>query len=174
VGFAPEQVLKAAAALEQTSEHPLATAIVAASKVRSLALPAVEDFHSTTGGGVSGRVEGAAVLVGKVDFLKDSGVNEIDPLLERAAAFQDRGQTAIFVAINGKAAGFLTVSDPIKSSTPEAIRTLRGLGLKIWMLSGDNERTANAVARELKLDEVRAGVTPADKRAHVESLRAQW
>jgi Cu+-exporting ATPase len=116
-------------------------------------------------------VEGAAVLVGKVEFLKASGVNEIDLLLERAAAFQDLGQTAIFVAIDGKAAGFLTVSDPIKKSTPEAIRTLRGLGLKIWMLSGDNERTANAVARELKLDDVRAGVTPADKRAHVETLR---
>jgi Cu+-exporting ATPase len=170
-GFTAEQILKAAAALEQTSEHPLATAIVAAAKERSLALPAVEDFHSTTGGGVNGRAGGASIHVGKVDFLKAAGVREIDPLLERAAAFQDQGQTAIFVAMDGKAAGFLTVSDPIKDSTPEAIRTLREAGLKIWMLTGDNERTAKAVARELNLDEVRAGVAPADKHAHVESLR---
>jgi len=171
LGIAPEELLRVAAAVEQASEHPLAAAIVAGAKERSLALPSVQNFQSTTGGGVSADVDGRPVLVGQLKFLQSQNVIGTEALAEIAAPLQSQGQTAIFVAIGGKAAGFLTVADPIKASTPEAIRSLHALGLKIRMLTGDNERTAEAVAQQLGLDHVEAGVAPEDKHAHVEALR---
>ena len=170
-GTAPEELLRIAAAVEQGSEHPLAAAIVAGAKERSVTLPAVRDFQSTTGGGVGAEVDGRAVLVGQLKFLQSHGVTGTETLAESAAPLQSEGQTAIFIAIGGEAAGFLTVADPIKASTPDAIRALHALGLKIRMLTGDNQRTADAVARELGLDHVEAGVAPAEKHAHVEALR---
>jgi Cu+-exporting ATPase len=157
--------------VERSSEHPLAAAIVAAAQERGLKLPAAENFQSTTGGGVSADTEGHAVLVGQHSFLKARDVSDTDAQAEAAAPFQNEGQTAIFVAIGGKAAGFLTVADPIKESTPGAIRSLHAMGLKIQMLTGDNQRTADAVARQLGLDHVEAGVAPEDKHARIEALR---
>jgi Cu+-exporting ATPase len=170
-GTNADDLLRLAATVEQASEHPLATAIVAGAKDRSLTLTATRGFQSTTGGGVSAEVEGRAVLVGQLSFLQSRGIADTAALAEAAASFQSEGQTAIFVALDGRAAGFLTVADPIKSSTPEAIRALHALGLKIRMLTGDNARTAQAVARKLGLDHVEAGVAPADKHAHIEALR---
>ncbi len=172
-GLTPEELVRVAAAVEQASEHPLAAAIVAGAKERALALPAAQDFQSHAGGGVSAEVDGRRVIIGQLKFLQNQGVTGAEPLAESAAPRQSEGQTAIFIAIDGKAAGFLTVADPMKASTPDAIRALRALGLKIHMLTGDNQRTAETVARQLGLDHIEAEVAPADKHAYVEALRGR-
>jgi len=168
-----EELLTVAAAVEQNSEHPLAAAIVNGAKDRGVKLPVVTDFQSTTGGGVTGQVNGRRVLVGKPQFLHAQGIADLGTLEEKAAELQQQGQTAIFVAIDGRAAGIVSVSDPIKESTPAAIEQLHKLGLKIIMLTGDNERTAQAVAGKLDIDEVEAGVEPQHKNDRVRRLREQ-
>ncbi len=172
VGSMTEQeLLAAAAAVEQNSEHPLAAAIVNGAKERDVKVPAVTDFESTTGGGVIGNVDGRRVLVGKPDFLRAQNISGLEALEAKAAELQQEGQGAIFVAIDGQAAGVLAVSDPIKESTPAAIEQLHKLGLKVIMLTGDNERTARAVAKKLGIDEVEAGVEPQHKNERVRKLR---
>jgi Cu+-exporting ATPase len=172
-GVAEDELLLVAASVEQNSEHPLAAAIVHGAKERGLKLQSVADFNSVTGGGVVGKIGGREIAVGKLKFLQERGVAGMEILEPKATALQAEGQTAMFVAINGKAAGILTVSDPIKASTPEAIAQLHKLGLKIIMLTGDNERTANAVAKNLGLDQVEAGVAPQDKHERIQQLRQQ-
>jgi Cu+-exporting ATPase len=168
-----QELLAAAAAVEQNSEHPLAAAIVNGTKERGAKVPAVTDFQSTTGGGVTGQVDGRRVLVGKPQFLRSQGIDDLEKLEAKAAELQQQGQTAIFVAINGRAAGIVSVSDPVKESAPAAIEQLHKLGLKIIMLTGDNERTARAVAGKLGIDEVEAGVEPQHKHDRVRKLREQ-
>ena len=163
-------LLSAAASVEQQSEHPLAAAIVAGAKDRGLKLQAAQDFQSTTGGGVSARVDGREVLIGKLAFLQSRNVTGLDALTAEAEPLQRQGQTAMFVAIDGQPAGIVSVADPIKESTPEAIRSLQALGLKIVMLTGDNQHTAEAVGKQLGLDEIEAGVNPSDKHARIEAL----
>jgi Cu+-exporting ATPase len=167
------ELLRAAAAVEAHSEHPLASAIVRAAMERGLKPAAAAQFGSTTGAGVSGEVEGRRVLVGKPQFLKSQGVSDLSPLEAKAAGFQQQGHGVAFVAIDGSAAGLLAVSDPIKDSTPAAIERLHQLGLKLIMLTGDNERTARAVAQKLGIDEVEAGVEPQRKHERVRQLREQ-
>jgi Cu+-exporting ATPase len=172
-GVTEDELLIAAASVEQNSEHPLAAAIVHGAKERNLKFQLVTDFNSVTGGGVVGKIDGREIAVGKLTFLQDRGVAGLAVLEAKATALQADGQTVIFVAINGKAAGILAVSDPIKTSTPEAIAQLHKLGLKIIMLTGDNERTANAVAKKLGLDQVEAGVAPQEKHERIKQLRQQ-
>jgi Cu+-exporting ATPase len=172
-GVSEDELLVAAASVEQNSEHPLAAAIVHGAKDRGVKLQSVADFTSITGGGVVGKIGGREIAVGKLKFLQERGVTDLEAVEPKATALQAEGQTAMFVAINGKAAGILTVSDPIKASTPEAIAQLHRLGLKIIMLTGDNERTANAVAKELGLDQVEAGVEPQHKHERIQQLRQQ-
>jgi Cu+-exporting ATPase len=172
-GFTETELLRLAASVEQNSEHPLASSIVAAARNRELDVPVVEDFQSVTANGVHGSVEGRRVVIGKPSFLTDSGINNVDQLLPPAGELQSQGNTVMFVGIDDQAAGILAVSDPIKQSTPEAIRQLHQLGLKVIMLTGDNEMTARAVADQLNIDEVEAGVTPEDKHARVTKLREQ-
>ena len=167
------ELLGAAAAVEQQSEHPLASAIVRGAQDRHLLLGKVANFQSNTGGGVSGEVNGKRVLVGKAQFLKDQDVRDLGEFESRAAELQAAGQTAIFVAIDGRAAGILTVSDPIKESTPAAVEHLHQLGIKVIMLTGDNERTARVVAQRLGIDEVEAGVEPQHKHERVRKLREE-
>ena len=167
------QLLAAAAAVEQQSEHPLASAIVRGAQDRHVTLPRVRHFQSSTGGGVSADIDGKFVLVGKPQFLKAQKIEDLEKLEAKAADLQAEGQTVIFVGINGKAAGILAVSDPIKESTPEAIKHLHELGIKVIMLTGDNERTAKAVASKLGIDEVEAGVEPQRKNERVRELREQ-
>ncbi|NOY80222.1 MAG: heavy metal translocating P-type ATPase [Kiritimatiellaeota bacterium] len=166
-------LLRLAAAVEQGSEHPLAAAVVREARRRGLDLAAVEEFDSTTGSGVSGTAAGRKVLVGKPDFLTGAGVAGLDELRKRAGELQGKGNTVIFVALDGRAAGLLAVSDPIKATTREAVEALHALGLEIHMLTGDNERTAQTVADQLGLDHVRAGVTPEDKHEYVKMLQGQ-
>jgi Cu+-exporting ATPase len=172
-GTSENDLLVAAASVEQNSEHPLAAAIVHGAKERGVKLQAVQDFNSVTGGGVVGKVDGREIAVGKLKFLQERGITGLNAVEPKATALQAEGQTAMFVAINGKAAGVLTVSDPIKASTPEAIAQLHRLGLKIIMLTGDNEHTANAVAKTLGLDQVEAGVEPQHKHERIQQLRQQ-
>ena len=172
-GAREDELLLAAASIEQNSEHPLAAAIVRGAKERGATLQAVTEFDSVTGGGVMGNVGERKVIVGKLKFLQERGVAGLETVESRASALQAEGQTVMFVGINGKPAGILAVSDPIKASTPEAIAQLHKLGLKIIMLTGDNERTAKAVAKKLGLEQVEAGVEPQHKHERVRQLREQ-
>ena len=172
-GFDAKEFLRLAASLEQNSEHPLAAAIVQGAKEQGIVFEAVKDFRSVTAGGVVGTVAGRAVMIGKPDFLRNEKITGLEPLEASAVKLQEEGKTAMFVAIDGKPAGILAVADPIKSTTAEAIRELHALGLKLVMLTGDNRRTAAAVARQLGLDAVEAEIEPAGKVAHVKKLRAE-
>jgi Cu+-exporting ATPase len=171
-GFEEKELLRLAASLEQGSEHPLAHAVVVAAQERRIRLEAAKDFQSTTAGGVSGTVAGRGVWIGKPDFLRENGVADIAALETLAAPYQAEGATAIFVAIDRRAAGVLTVADPVKASTPQALAELRELGVNVIMLTGDNRRTAEAVAGQLGITDFQAGVTPQDKHEKVKSLKA--
>ena len=168
-----DDLLAAAATAEQQSEHPLASAILAGAKDRNLALGKLTSFSSTTGGGVIATAAPGRILVGQPAFLRENGISGLEALEEKAQALQDEGQTVIFVAVNDRAAGILAVADPIKRSTPGALRELQRMGLKVIMLTGDNERTAQAVAKKLGIDQVEAGVAPKDKHERVTKLREQ-
>lgn len=172
-GFDAKEFLRLAASLEQNSEHPLAAAIVAGAKDQSIALESVKDFRSVTAGGVVGNVAGREVMIGKPDFLRNEKITGLELLEASAVKLQEAGKTAMFVAIDGKPAGILAVADPIKPTTAEAIAQLHKLGLKLVMLTGDNRRTAAAVAKQLNLDAVEAEIEPAGKVAHVKKLRAE-
>jgi P-type Cu+ transporter len=167
------EILRLAAAVEQNSEHPLAASIVQGAKEQSIRLPKVENFQSITGGGVIGKVENHEVLVGKSNFLQERKINGITPLQQKAQELQKQAHTVIFVAIDGEAVGLITVSDPIKSSTPNAIEQLHQLGQKIIMLSGDNEQTAQSVAKKLNIDEVHAGVAPEYKQEFIKKAKGK-
>ena len=172
-GFDGKDLLRLAASLEQGSEHPLAAAIVQGAKDRGLTIEAVTDFRSVTAGGVLGTVAGRAVMIGKPDFLRNEKITGLEPLEASAVPLQEAGKTAMYVAVDGKPAGILAVADPIKSTTTEAIRELHQLGLTLVMLTGDNRRTAAAVAKTLGLDAVEAEIEPAGKVNYVKKLRAE-
>jgi Cu+-exporting ATPase len=171
-GFAEDEVLALAASLEQASEHPLAAAIVAGAKARALSLAAVTDFDSLTGKGVRGKVGGRAVLIGNARLLQEMGT---DPtaLEGEAEPLRREGATAMLVAIDGRPAGVVAVADPIKASTPEAVRSLAADGVKVVMLTGDNRNTARAVAERLGIAEFVAEVLPQDKHRTVQELQAK-
>ena len=171
-GFDPSELLRLAASLEQHSEHPLASSIVRAAREGRQSLAAVQDFESVTGGGVLGKVDGRSVCIGKADFLRDRGVSNFKSLEAVTARLQEDGKTVIHVAIDGHLAGILAVADPIKPGAAEAIRELHALSLRVVMVTGDNRRTADAVAKEAGIDSVEAGVTPEGKAAHIRKLRA--
>jgi Cu+-exporting ATPase len=171
-GFDAKELLHIAASLEQNSEHPLAAAIVQGAKAQGVELEEVKDFRSVTAGGVLGSVGGRAALIGKPELLRDEKISGLEPLEASAVKLQEEGKTVMYVAIGGKPAGILSVADPIKPSTAEAIAELHALGLKIVMLTGDNRRTAAAVAKELGLDGVEAEIEPAGKVAYIKKLAA--
>jgi Cu+-exporting ATPase len=168
--FQVPDALRLAAGLEQASEHPLAAAIVGAARERGVELPTVAHFESAPGEGVVGTVEGRRVILGTGSLLERHGVN-VSGFAREAEDRRQRGQTVMFVAVDGMLAGFLAVSDPVKPSTPEAIRLLHEDGLKIVMLTGDNEVTARAVASTLGIDDVIAGVMPDQKRDVIRRLQ---
>jgi Cu+-exporting ATPase len=165
-------LLHLAASLERASEHPLAAAIVQGAEERGMALSTVEDFDSVTGKGVTGQVDGHALAFGNRALLKDLG---LDPGTheDQIKDMSRRGQTVMFLVVDGGFAGMLSVADPIKPTTPEAIRALHQEGLRIVMLTGDSKATAQAVAAELDIDEVIAEVLPAQKNEVVRELQAQ-
>jgi Cu+-exporting ATPase len=166
------ELLRLAASLEQSSEHPLGDAIVAAAKERSIPLVPVTDFSAPSGKGVSGRIDGRQVVIGNRHIMADAA---IDTSHFDAAAEQPRadGATVVYVAVDGKAAGLIAISDPIKASTSEALQSLRNNGVHIVMLTGDNPTTAKAVAAKLGIADVEADVLPEDKAKIVERLRRE-
>jgi Cu+-exporting ATPase len=164
-------LLSFAASVETASEHPLAGAIVAGAEARSLRMQNHADFESVTGQGASATVSGKRVAVGNAKMMQSIDAYD-QSLADSADRFRQDGQTVMFVAVDGKAAGLLGVADPVKESTPQAIQELHRAGLKIVMLTGDNSVTANAVARRIGIDEVRADVSPEDKHAVVKALQA--
>lgn len=168
-----EKMLQLAASLEQSSEHPLARAIVDAATEKGFEILDTKDFESTTAGGVTGRVDGKNVRVGKAAFLSEADISIPDDLRQTAESWQEQAKTVVWVAIDEVVAGILAISDPIKDSTSDAIATLHRLGLKIIMCTGDNRRTAEAVAKELGIDEVHAEVSPHDKIEVVRKLKAE-
>ncbi len=170
-GHDARHLLQFAASVEQSSEHPLARAIVDAANEDNLELLAVNDFQSTTGGGVTGNVGGETVRVGKAVFLSQSGIALDDDLRQVAEAWQEKAQTVVWVAKGNKPFGILAIADPIKSNTPQAIRDLHAMGVKVIMCTGDNRKTAEAVAHELGIDEVHAEVVPQDKIDIVRKLK---
>jgi Cu+-exporting ATPase len=169
-GMEDDELLRLAASLERGSEHPLAEAIVQGAKDRKVALVKADDFESLTGKGVIGRVDGTEVVLGTQTLLEERDI-DAENLLESAEALRREGQTAMFVGVDGKAAGLLAVADPIKETTPEAIGQLHRSGIRIVMLTGDNLTTAKAVADQLNIDEVRAEVLPQDKAAKIKELQ---
>jgi Cu+-exporting ATPase len=169
-GFSDNELLTISAALEQGSEHPLAEAIVRAAHDQDLELPKALDFEAVTGKGVKGKVSGAQVALGNNKMMEAIGA-DISVLIEGADNLRSQGATAMFVAVDGKAAGVIAVSDPIKDTTLEAIENLHKAGLRIVMLTGDNATTARSVAEKLGIDEVHADVLPEDKSRIVGELR---
>jgi Cu+-exporting ATPase len=167
------EVLRLSASLERGSEHPLAAAIVAGAEEKDVALGEVEDFEALPGKGVRGRVDGVAVALGNAALAAELGGERADALLARAEPLSAEGQTVMFALVGGKPAGLLAVADPIKPSTPEAIRQLHAAGIRIVMLTGDHRATAESVARKLGIDEVIAQVQPGDKAAAIQKLQSE-
>jgi len=167
-----EDVLSLAAALEKGSEHPLAEAILNGAGKRGLTIGKADDFEAVTGKGVKGNIGGRAVALGNQAMMQSISV-DVGPAEKQADELRSAGKTAMFIAANGQLAGIVAVADPIKQSTAEAIAALHKMGLTIIMATGDNERTARAVASKLGIDEVRAGVLPEDKKLLVDDLHGR-
>ena len=170
-GMDEAELLRLAASLERGSEHPLAEAIVAGAEERGVALSAVEGFEAVTGKGVKGTVDGKTVALGNAKLLTDLGIDG-GHASEMADQRRDQGETVMFVVIQGRMAGLVSVADPVKDTTPQALKALHAEGLRIVMVTGDSERTAKAVAARLGIDEIRADVLPQDKARIVKELQA--
>jgi Cu+-exporting ATPase len=171
-GLSEAEILPLAASLEQSSEHPLAAAIVTAAKDRKVSIQQATDFASVTGEGVTGKIGGRSVALGNAKLMTDLGI-EFGELEHKADELRSDGATALFLAIDGKPGGVIAIADPIKSTTPAALDSLRKDGIRIVMLTGDNKTTAEAVARKLGIKEVEADVLPQDKNRIVKNLTAE-
>jgi Cu+-exporting ATPase len=169
-GFKDDEILRLAAGVERASEHPLADAIVRAAKERKLDLTNVEEFDSPTGKGVTGKVDGKSIALGSSKFLASIGV-ETQAMEAESERLRRDGATVINIAVDGRLAGLFAIADPVKPSTPEALKALAGDGIKVIMLTGDNRTTANAVARKLGISDVEAEVLPDQKSAVVIKLQ---
>jgi Cu+-exporting ATPase len=169
-GLSTDDLLSKLASVERISEHPLATAVVTAAQARKLSMAEVTDFDSPVGKGVVGKIGGVAVIAGAPKFLAEYGI-DVAPLHSLAETQRAKSATVIFVAFNGKLAGFVAIADPIKASAPAVLQTLREEGMRILMLTGDSQTTALAVGRQLGIEEVEAEIFPHDKVRTVQRLR---
>jgi len=172
-GFTEVELLRVAAALEKGSEHPLAAAILAGALDRVVTPPAVEGFESVAGKGVRGRVAGRRIALGNRAMMAVEGVSDLSDLATRAEELRRDGQTVVFVAVDGRPAGLVGVADPIKATTPDAVKQLHAAGVRVVVLTGDSRTTANAVAKKLGIAEVIAEVLPEQKVEAVRKLRAE-
>jgi Cu+-exporting ATPase len=171
-GHDETEVLRLAATLEKGSEHPLADAIVAGAEARGVTLGRADDFEAVTGMGVKGVVDGKPVALGNARLMAELGLDG-GKLADTANARRDEGETVMFVVLDGAIAGLVSVADPVKETTPDALKALHKLGFRIIMATGDNERTAKAVAARLGIDEIRADVLPEDKARIIRELQAK-
>jgi Cu+-exporting ATPase len=174
-GWTEEKVLQLAASIEAGSEHPLAGAILAEAQTRRQNLLSVTGFEAVTGKGVRAKLEGQSLLFGNPALLQAEGI-EVDAIAQRLDAYAERGQTPMILALDKQIAGIVVVADTIKPDSKEAIRELKAMGVKVWMVTGDNPKTAHAIAQEAGIDEVRAQVLPEDKAEVVRELqqRGEW
>jgi P-type Cu+ transporter len=170
-GFDENGVLAAAASVESQSEHPLAKAVVTEAKQRGIPQRTVEDFLSVTGAGLQAKVDGKKVLVGRQTFLQDNGVTGLKELTDQANRLSEQARSLVWVGCDGVAVGLIGIADPIKETTPGAIQQLHAMGIKVVMATGDNPQTAHAVAKQLQIDEVHAGLKPEDKQRLVQELK---
>ena len=171
-GHDEAEVLRLAASLERGSEHSLAEAIVRGAEERDVKMANADDFEAVTGKGVKGVVDGKAVALGNLAMIRDLGL-EAGDLTAKANARRDEGETVMFVVLDGKIAGLVGVADPVKETTPAAIKDLHELGFRVIMATGDNERTAKAIGARLGIDEIRADVLPEDKARIIKELQQQ-
>lgn len=171
-GFEENEALRLAASLDAGSEHPLAHAIVTEARERGITLASAQDFESSSGIGVRGHVDGKALALGNTALMQETGV-DVSPLDADARRLRAEGASVMFLAVDGRAAGLIAVADPIKVTTPSALRALQAIGVRIVMATGDGERTAQAVASQVGIDEVHGEVRPADKAALVARLKAE-
>ena len=171
-GFEVEEVLRLAASLDQGSEHPLAETIVRAAKAKNMALSKPENFDSGSGIGVKGQVDGKQLVLGNTTLMQQTGV-AVNAMLPQAEALRAEGASVMYLAVDGKLAGLLAVSDPVKASTPEALAALKAAGLRIVMATGDGLTTAKAVGKRLGIEEVHGEVKPGDKLALIEQLQSE-
>jgi len=172
-GVASEEVLRIAASVENSSEHPIARAIVAYARRQGIQPQEAARFEAVPGRGTRATVGGREIRVGKPEYLSQAGVN-LDGVRSIVEQFQADGKTAVIVAADGRALGAIGLTDAVKEDSAAAIRTLKGLGLRVVMITGDHERTARAVAKQVDIDEVMADLLPADKARAVEQLRAKF
>ncbi len=171
-GFAEADVLRSAASVERSSQHPLGGAIVKAAEERGLALASIQEFDAPAGKGVTGIADGRSIVIGNLAIMREAGI-ETEALAAAADALRKDGATAVFIAIDGGLAGVAGIADPVKPSTPEALAALRAEGIRVVMLTGDNAATAKAVASRLGISEVEAEVLPGDKAKVIERLRRE-
>ena len=171
-GMTEGDVLRLAASLERSSEHPLAAAILGAARERNVAVAEPSDFASMTGKGVTGTVNGRSVALGNARLMADQGIG-LGELAGQADALRGSGATALFIGVDGRAGGVIAIADPIKPTTRAALDSLRASGVHVVMLTGDNRATAEAVARQLGIDDVEADVLPEDKHRIVKQLRGK-
>ena len=172
-GFNEKELVGIAASLEQASEHPLARAIIDRAKSMGVDIKPIADFVSLTAEGVSGRLNQKQIFCGKMNFIKSSGISLPEELLTRADALYELAETVIWLSYDGRCAGLIGITDPIKGTTMPAMRSLRRMGLKVVMVTGDNEKTARAIAKELNIDEVYSGLSPAGKRDIIRKLKSR-
>jgi Cu+-exporting ATPase len=171
-GFKEDEVLRLAAGVEKSSEHPLAAAIVEGAQARGLTLKDAETFTAIPGHGVEARIEGRTLLLGNLKLMRERRV-PLNGLEGQVSRLADEGKTPMFVAIDGKPAGVIAVADTVKEDSKGAIRTLKGMGLEVVMITGDNERTAKAIAKQVGIDRVLAEVLPQDKAFNVQRLQLE-
>jgi Cu+-exporting ATPase len=170
-GVSEAELLAVAAAAERGSEHPIGEAIVREAELRGLEIPRATAFDALAGRGIEAEVEGREVLIGTPDLLADRGVDPGKAATERAGEFSDQGKTAVMVAASGRALGLIAVADTVQEGSAEAVRSLRDRGLEVIMLTGDNRRTAEAIAKSVGIDRVMAEVLPDQKAARVRQLQ---
>ena len=168
-----KELLMIAGSLEKSSEHPLARAVIDYAKEQGIQLNNVSDFESVTGGGVKGKINGQFAYLGKGEFVKKMAGSLPENLRSKSSELQDKAQTVVWVALEKQVIGILGISDPIKKTTPQAIEALHKKGCKVIMLTGDNKKTAQAIAKELNIDDVRAELEPQDKQRIVKELKEQ-
>lgn len=168
-----KSLINISASLEQSSEHPLAKAIIDYAKEKNVNFKPVSDFQSVTGGGIKGTYNGKASLLGNQKFIESFDIRPSDELLSKASVLYQKAQTVVWVAVEKKVIGILGISDPIKETTQSAISELHNMGLKIIMLTGDNHKTAEAIAKELDIDDIRAELKPKDKQEIVKKFKEE-
>ncbi|MDQ6932881.1 MAG: copper-translocating P-type ATPase, partial [Candidatus Eremiobacteraeota bacterium] len=171
-GRTEAEILPLAAGLEQSSEHPLAAAIVAAARLRGMTVQDAAEFSSLTGKGVTGRVDGRSVALGNMKLMDDLGIS-FSAMVPKADQLRGDGATALYLAVDGQTAAIIAISDPIKTTTPAALESLRAYGIEIVMLTGDNKTTAQAVGRKLGIHDVEADILPEDKLRIVRHLKSE-